>query len=163
MVRRSRSRMGRDHQGSVPRRPVEIEPQRSLMHGGSATLKRLHVKRPRAAFPKWGVDGLFEEMFVSRHTRFRDEMLSILSLVSCQPRLGEWVLEELIARRGGRVAARIGPRDGLLLGTPGSTNADLQRCHSAAGFARVLSGRFVRGFWDHGQPCRKMASTDRPT
>jgi hypothetical protein len=150
--------MGRDHQGSVPRRPVEIEPQRSLMHGGSATLKRLHVKRPGAAFPNRGTSGLFEDKFVSRHTRFRDEVLSILSLVSCQRRLSELVLEELMARKEGRVDARIGPRDGLLPGTPGSTNADLRRCHSAAVFARVLSGQIVRGVWDHGQPCREMAS-----
>lgn len=100
--------MGRDHQGSVPHRPVETEPQRSLMQGGPATLKRLHVKRPDAAFPNWGASGLFEMKFVSRHTIFRDKMLSIFLLYRVKRASVNGFWKSSWPGKGGRVNARVG-------------------------------------------------------
>lgn len=46
----------------------------SLMYGGAATLKRLHVKRPSGSkhivLPNQCASGLSEDEFISRHTRF---------------------------------------------------------------------------------------------
>lgn len=65
------------------------------MHGGVATLKRLHLKRPSSphvAFLNRGASGLFEDKFVTQYMSIEDNKVPIclLCLVACASASGMW-------------------------------------------------------------------------